>query len=591
MDFIKKDRFDSGLFFDCLQKTLSSLTPPPAGVLNQNQAVQKLSRSTGLLLALLAAICFIPFLGNTHLFDWDEINFAEIAREMVVSGQWAEPQMGFASFTEKPPLFFWLQAISMKCFGVNEFAARLPNALLAMVVLPFLYLVGKRIKDHRFGLLWALAYFGSLLPHLYFKSGIIDPYFNFFIFTGILSLFTISQKEKEGARVFWWVMAGGISTGLAILTKGPVALLVTGLMIAVLWVSRKFRFPVSIPSLLGWGLVTLLTTATWFTYNYFQHGAVFIREFTVRQWELLTTPDAGQKGFLFYHFLVLYFGCFPASSFMIHGWRFKGNAGEKELDLVYWMKVLFSVVLILFSLVTTKIVHYSSLAYYPLTFLAAWSLHGILYQGVALPKWLKFSLGFSALPFVLAPVLITWGGLNLEKIKPLFSKDQFALENLDAISNWTAWSALPGILLLAVLIMFMVRPAKWRGGTRFLLLFLGTALYIQSFLFFLINRIEAISQRAHIEFWESCQEKDAYYLSYGFKTYTYYYYGKMKPPADQRFYDKAWLYKGALDKPLYISCRVKSVKFLEEDIPDAEFLYHKNGFYFFKRPPFSTKLR
>lgn len=550
--------------------------------------MQSLSRLTGFFLALLAGLCFIPFLGNAHLFDWDEINFAEIAREMVVTGQWSEPQIGFAAFTEKPPLFFWLQAASMKIFGVNEFAARFPNAFLGMIVLPFLYQIGKAVRDHKLGLLWALTYFGSLLPNLYFKSGIIDPYFNFFIFLGIYSLFMARPETSNGTSKVWWLITAGIATGLAILTKGPVAILVTGLVIAVLFGLKKFRFPVPFRYLLIWAGITILTTATWFAYNYFQNGSAFIREFTIRQWDLLTTPDAGQKGFFLYHVFVLFFGCFPGSVFMIHGWFYKGECTEKEKEFRVWMKVLFGVVLVLFSLVTTKIVHYSSLAYFPLSFIGAWSVYGILYQGAVFPKWVKISLIISALPFILAPILITWGGMNPEKIKPLFSKDAFASENLEAVINWTGWEALPGFLLLTILLVFLIGNKKWRGGTRFLVLFFGTAIYIQTFLFFLINRIESISQRAQVEFWESCQGKDAYYMSYGFKTYTYYYYGKMIPPSNPMYHDREWLYHGELDKPLYFSSKVQSVKYIADEIPDAEFLYRKNGFYFFKRPPFSA---
>ena len=83
-----------------------------------------------LFLVIFSAVCFLPFLGNAHLFDWDEINFAEIAREMLVSNDYFHPKMNFELFTEKPPFFFWLQAICMNIFGINEFASRLPNAIL-----------------------------------------------------------------------------------------------------------------------------------------------------------------------------------------------------------------------------------------------------------------------------------------------------------------------------------------------------------------------------------------------------------------------------------------------------------------------------
>ena len=62
------------------------------------------------LITVVSAVVFLPFLGNVHLFDWDEINFAESAREMLVSGDYFRVQVGFRPFWEKPPLFFWLQA-------------------------------------------------------------------------------------------------------------------------------------------------------------------------------------------------------------------------------------------------------------------------------------------------------------------------------------------------------------------------------------------------------------------------------------------------------------------------------------------------
>ena len=83
-------------------------------------------------IAFLAVAFFVPYLGQTHLFDWDEINFAESAREMLVSGNYLRVQVDFQPFWEKPPLFFWLQALSMKVFGINEFAARFPNVVVGV---------------------------------------------------------------------------------------------------------------------------------------------------------------------------------------------------------------------------------------------------------------------------------------------------------------------------------------------------------------------------------------------------------------------------------------------------------------------------
>ena len=63
---------------------------------------------------IFSALLFIPFIGQVHLFDWDEINFAESAREMLVTGNFSTVSINFIPFGEKPPLFIWMQVLSMK---------------------------------------------------------------------------------------------------------------------------------------------------------------------------------------------------------------------------------------------------------------------------------------------------------------------------------------------------------------------------------------------------------------------------------------------------------------------------------------------
>lgn len=83
------------------------------------------------------------------------------------------------------PIVFLASAMSMHVFGVNEFAARFPNAVTGIITLITFFLIGRKLYDEKFGWLWVLSMLGSFLPHLYFKSGIIDPVFNYFIFMGI----------------------------------------------------------------------------------------------------------------------------------------------------------------------------------------------------------------------------------------------------------------------------------------------------------------------------------------------------------------------------------------------------------------------
>jgi len=150
--------------------------------------------------ALVGAVVYIPFLGSTHLFDWDEVNFAESAREMIVTGDFLSVQINFQPFWEKPPLFLWMQALSFMAFDSfsgqsdisMEFAARFPNAIIGIFTLWTLYAIGKKTWNANFGNLWAFSYLVAVTPHVYASSGIIDPLFNLLIFLESISFRSFS---------------------------------------------------------------------------------------------------------------------------------------------------------------------------------------------------------------------------------------------------------------------------------------------------------------------------------------------------------------------------------------------------------------
>ena len=237
---------------------------------------------------LLGAVFFLPLLGGVHLFDWDEVNFAEVSREMLLKGEYLRPQINFEAFWEKPPLFFWLQSFSMSIFGVNEYAARFPNAVCGIATLILLYHFGKTIYDKTFGWLWVLSYWGSILPHLYFKSGIIDPWFNLFIF---LSFYFLTENqatqnpkpEPENSKLktqnSQHLIMAGIFAGLAILTKGPVGYLI----IFLSWLFKTLIYrELSVKNIkyfIFFSIIALVTTLSWFGIETLRNGTWFVKTF------------------------------------------------------------------------------------------------------------------------------------------------------------------------------------------------------------------------------------------------------------------------------------------------------------------------
>ncbi len=547
-----------------------------------------------LLLALLGAIFYIPFLGGVHLFDWDEINFAEISREMIILKDYLRVYVNFQPFWEKPPFYFWMQALAMKSFGVGEFAARLPNAICGILSLVLVFNIGKKLYDTRFGLIWALVYFGTVLPFLYSKSGIIDPFFNLFIFLG-LYFFILAYWKKEGMASidlprnrWWYLFLGGFFIGMGILTKGQTAYLLAGLTMAVYWVSKRFRFYVNVPEFLFFTVAATLVTLAWYGLETWKNGPWFINEFNKYQYRLFSTPDAGHGGFPGYHFVVLLIGCFPASIFAVRAFfKQPDEPLQHQQDFRRWMKYLFWVVLILFSIVKSKIVHYSSMCYFPLTFLAAAVLDKMLRGELRFAGWMKALLLVIGGVFVLATLAMPFVGMNADVLKPLF-KDPFAQANLDAAVHWTGWEVLPGLFLLALMIFVLRWYARGRRERAVYALFAGTAVFVMLTLIFFIKRIEGYSQRAAIEFFESKVGEDAYFMTHAYKSYAQYFYTRKQPSANENAYQQEWLLNGPIDKDLYIVMKNYKAKELS-DRADIEVVGEKNGFVFLKRKAVEKK--
>lgn len=525
---------------------------------------------------LIGTLLFVPFLGQVHLFDWDEINFAECAREMIVSKDYLRMQINYRPFWEKPPLFIWLQVLSMKTFGINEFAARFPNALAGVITLIALYYTGKRIVNERLAIWWVILYAATWLPHFYFKSGIIDPIFNLFIFLAFVQVYFI----KYGQNKYLHALLSGVFLGLAVMTKGPVAILVAGLSFTTYLIVNKGFTGYKLLHLFTIAFATLLTTALWFGVEILQHGFWFVNEFITYQIRLFKTEDAGHGGPFFYHFIVLLIGCFPAAPFLFQYFKKQRAENTQQADFIKWMWIMFWVVLLLFSIVKTKIVHYSSLCYFPLTFLAALQLYRIAEGKVSLLKPVKILLTVIGVVLAIAITCLPLVGLNKDILIPLID-DPFAVGNLQANVNWSIAEISWGLIYLAGIITAVVLMRKeFRKGV--LVLCAVQVITIQVTVLHFTPKIEAISQRAAIEYFQSFIGKDVYVHVLGYKSYAHLFYTQKQPQTNNNYDNEEWLLTGNIDKPAYFICKV-----MEADkyraMPQLEETGSKNGFVFFKR--------
>ena len=537
-----------------------------------------------ILIVLGAFLLFVPFLGGVHLFDWDEINFAESAREMILTGDYMTVQVDFLPFWEKPPLFIWIQVLSMKVFGVNEFAARFPNVICGMFTLLVIFRTGRRIYDREFALIWVLAFIGSFLPFIYFKSGLMDPWFNLFIFSALLNLIIFLESD-HGSKKLRHLIYAAILLGLANLTKGPVSILLFFLTVGVYWSLNKFRLKLRLGEIFIFTTILALVGGIWFIIQAASGNFHIIADFIDYQIRLLRTEDAGHGGFPLFHFAVLLAGVFPLSVFALKGFRRSYYDTNHQKRFKLWMMILFWVVLIVFSVVKTKIVHYSSLCHLPLTFLGSYVIYKIIHKRIINYRWLNIIFAVLGILIGLACFALPILAGKIDQLVDLgLFNDPFSAASIRTDVNWTGIEGLIGLLFISGIILSLVLM-KNKIKVAFLVLLINMTIFINLALFFTTGKIEKYSQNALIEFCKERKGEDCYVLPAGMKSYAHLFYAEKQIPLHENSSDQNWLATGEIDKPVYFILRSKHLEEYLGYYPEFRILYEKSGFAFCRREP------
>jgi hypothetical protein len=508
-----------------------------------------------------------------HLFDWDEINFAESAREMIVTGNYNTVSINFIPFWEKPPLFIWMQVLSMKVFGINEFAARFPNALCGIATLLILFEIGKDLKGIKFGLVWAAAYGASLLPFLYFKSGIIDPWFNLFIFSALYFVFLYLKQRALGIPNIKPLLISALILGLAVLTKGPAAILLYGVtLILYLTIERKWHL-LKISHITLFTLVLVLCGGSYHIYQVLIGNGQLVYDFFKYQLRLMKTEDAGHGGSIFYHPIVLFIGVFPASLLAIRGFM---RTEDEHNDFRRLMLVLFFVVLTIFSLIQTKIVHYSSLCYFPISYLAALQAYRICFDGERLTKSTKILLLVIGLFYAIVPGLLQLIAttIPIDTLKT-FIKDDFALACIDRSIAWNGGEFLIGILLGVMLIISILR---WTAIKQMIAIFASTMVFVLLLMIFVVPKIEKYSQAPAIAFMERFKDKPVWISPLGYYSYAHLFYTNKSKRACIDCDEEEFLLLKDSDRPVYFVAKSTQEKELLIQHPQLEVKERKGGF-------------
>lgn len=230
------------------------------------------------LLLLGTALLAFWGLGGLPLVDVDEPVYGQVGKEMAHAGlsDWLTPHYGGQFWFDKPPLFYWLTALSMRLFGVSEFAARLPSALLSVALVAVTYALARRAypQTPRAGLWAGFALATCVQFFLLARAAVTDMTLAVTLTEALLALYVWTQTDRGR-----WIALAGALTGLAALTKGPVALVLIGIQtIAYLCLTRQAKRLLS-PALWGGFALCLLVGLPWFLLMIHLHGKLFIDGF------------------------------------------------------------------------------------------------------------------------------------------------------------------------------------------------------------------------------------------------------------------------------------------------------------------------
>jgi len=217
------------------------------------------------LLALSSAIFFFN-LGRYGLWEPDEARYAEIAREMLVSGNFLVPHLNYVAYVEKPPLLYWLGAAWMALFGVNEFAARLTPALAALAGVVMTWVFARRAMGRGRALLAGAILATSALYAVMAQVLTTDMLLAAAV---TVALFAFYLHWAEGGRWCWLAYAAMIA---GLLTKGPVAAAIPLITLTIfLWWEGELRGALGRFHAFAGGALVIVGTAPWFV-------AIAIRE-------------------------------------------------------------------------------------------------------------------------------------------------------------------------------------------------------------------------------------------------------------------------------------------------------------------------
>ena len=313
------------------------------------------------IVALSLAVCMFH-LGSYGLWEPDEARYAEIAREMLQSGNWIVPHLNYVAYVEKPPLLYWLTTLSLRIFGVSEFAARLPVALSAIIGILATYFFALRAFGRRHAILAAAILATTPLYALMAQVLTTDMMLTAFV---TITTFALYLHWQEGGR---WCWISYVAMGLAVMSKGPVGAALPILsMLIWLALNRELRGAIAkfraVPGL----LLTILIATPWFVAMTIRAPGFFDFYFVGEHLRRVFETDYSHSEAFYFYLPVLAIGLLPWSLLVpFLTWRAIPRNPARS-----FCAVAASVTVVAFSCASAKLIPYILPAVPPLAVLIA----------------------------------------------------------------------------------------------------------------------------------------------------------------------------------------------------------------------------
>lgn len=388
-----------------------------------------------LLLFLVSSAAYLYKLGSYRLYDGDELIYHQVAYNINKTGDWLtmhwvfNPDGGLASWFEKPPLILWLKALLIRLPGSVEFWSRLPSAAAGIGTVILTYLIAKKLFDKTTGVIAALIVVTAPGMVNVFRIGRLDGPLIFFFWLAIY--FALRLKDHPKFYYFF-----GAAIGLAAMTKGATALLIPAIMALVWWWNGELTHHLRQKALWVAAAAAVIVTLPWHVHQLLLHGSNFwnsyfgfhvwqrINKSVVYDGSLQTGASLRYIKNASYYLQRLYGLFYPWIFLLPFGYAASLIATIRKEKPARLLLTLVTVIFLFFSLLKTRIVHYTSPAYpalammVALTILDAWrkqrliSVTGLWFAAILTLVTMPFVVNSGSLQLclsILATLLIAWG--------------------------------------------------------------------------------------------------------------------------------------------------------------------------------------